>query len=274
MGGMAASDIPGAVAPARTDATPEGFDRAHEQTAHQLMWSMSREAYGENYPAEIQPWGMTTWWTLGQFVAGLRVGPGEHLVDLACGRGGVGLWLARATGARLTGVDWSPGGVRAANARAADFVPDGHANFVVGELTATGLDDESVDAMVCADAVFFANDRIAVFTEASRVLRRGARFMFTASEADDGQPASVPDWTPIVEAGGLVVEERAEIPHFAEQLQAMYDTWLAHLDEVRDTLGDESAQDLEDEATMVGPTLAARTGVLYVARKPDRPGKA
>ena len=49
-------------------------------------------------------------------------------------------------------------------------------------------------------------------------------------------------------AGGLVVEERVEIPRWAEQLQAMYDTWLAHIDEVRDQLGDDSADDLIDEA--------------------------
>jgi ubiquinone/menaquinone biosynthesis C-methylase UbiE len=232
------------------------------------MWAMSREAYGDDYPDEVQPWGMTTWFTLGRYIAGLKIGPGAHLVDLACGRGGVGLWLARATGARLTGVDWSPGGVRAASGRASEFVPKGRAAFVVGDLTATGLDDECADAMVCADAVFFASDRIAVFREAARVLRPGARFAFTASQSDDGSPASVPDWTPIVEAGGLIVEDRVEVPNFARQLQTMYSTWLAHLDDVRSTLDDETAQDLEDEATTVGPTLATRVGMLYVARKP------
>jgi hypothetical protein len=43
----------------------------------------------------------------------------------------------------------------------------------------------------------------------------------------------------------------------------MYDTWIASIDEVRQSLGDESAEDLIQEATRVGPTLAHRTGVLY-----------
>lgn len=266
---MPSTDIPGAVVPPREDATPETFDRAHEQTANELMWTLSREAYGDDYPVEIQPWGMTTWWTLGRYIAALRIRPDDHLVDLACGRGGVGLWLARATSARLTGVDWSPAGVRAASRRAATFVPDGRAAFVVGDLAATGLEAESADAMVCADAVFFVADRVAVFAEAARVLRPGARFVFTADESSGDRPAAVPDWSPIIEAGGLVVEERVEIPRWAEQLQAMYDTWLAHIDEVRDQLGDDSADDLIDEATHVGPTLVNRTGVLYVARKPE-----
>jgi ubiquinone/menaquinone biosynthesis C-methylase UbiE len=228
------------------------------------MWRLAREAYGADYPEELQPWGMTTWWALGRFVSGLRVGAGQHLLDLACGRGGVGLWLARATGAQLTGVDWSPAAVREATARAPEFVPAQRASFVIGDLAATGLESGSVHAAVCADAVFFAGDRVAVFAEMARVLRPGARFVFTADESEDPErPAAVPDWAPIVEAGGLIVESREEIPHWREDMRRMYDIWLASIDEVRRTLGDESAEDLIQEATQVGPTLDGRTGVLY-----------
>jgi ubiquinone/menaquinone biosynthesis C-methylase UbiE len=261
--------IRGAVVPARPGITPESFDRAHGTTAKsELMWRLAREAYGADYPGEVQPWGMTTWWTLGRFVSGLRVGAGQHLLDLACGRGGVGLWLARATGARLTGVDWSPAAVREAAARAPQFVPAQRASFTVGDLAATGLEPGSVDAAVCADAIFFALDRVAVFAEMTRVLRPGARFVFTADEsADPARPAAVPDWAPIAEAGGLIVDSREEIPHWREGLQRTYDTWTASIDEVRRSLGDESANDLIEEATQVGPTLAGRTGVLYTTRR-------
>ena len=266
---MTDGQMRGAVVPVRPGITPETFDRAHGTTAKsELMWRLARKAYGDDYPGELQPWGMTTWWTLGRFVSGLRIGAGQHLLDLACGRGGAGLWLARATGARLTGVDWSPAAVREATARAPEFVPAQHALFVVGDLAATGLETGSVHAAVCADAVFFAIDRVAVFAEMTRVLRSGARFVFTADESEDpGRPAAVPDWAPIVEAGGLIVESREEIPHWREDLQGMYDTWIANIDEVRRTLGDESAEDLIQEATQVGPTLVHRTGVLYTTRR-------
>lgn len=266
---MTDSQVRGAVVPPRAEITPETFDRAHGTTAKsELMWRMAREAYGADYPEELQAWGMTTWWTLGRFISGLRISTGQHLVDLACGRGGVGLWLARATGAQLTGVDWSPAGVREAAARAGEFVPAHRASFIVGDLAATGLAPASADAAVCADAVFFALDRVAVFAEMARVLRPGARFVFTADESDDpASPAAVPDWEPIVEAGGLVVESREEIPRWREDLQGMYDTWLANISELRQGLGDESADDLVQEATLVGPTLAHRTGVLYTTRR-------
>lgn len=256
------------VAPPQMNAA--GFDRAHGSTANsELLRRLARQAYGADYPEEVQPWGMTTWWGLGRFVSSLKVGPGAHLLDLACGRGGVGLWLARATGARLTGVDFSKVAVRESAARAATFVPSGRASFAVGDLVATGLGAGSIDAAVCADAVFFAEDRIALFAEMARVLRPGGRFVFTADESDTPERESaVPDWAPIVEAGGLGVESREEVPRWREDMQALYDLWIAHFDELRTEVGDESAGDLVQEATQVGPTLHSRTGVLYALRKP------
>ncbi len=263
---MTTDELIGATAPIGPDLTPKEFDRAHGVTANELMWRLSRETYGERYPEQVQPWGMTTWWTLGRFVSGLNLGVGGRLVDLACGRAGVGLWLARATGAILTGVDWSPVAVKLATERTPEFVPAERATFVVGDLAATGLTSNSFDSVICADAVFFAPNRVAVFTEVARILRPGGRFMFTADESDDPQrPTAVPDWTPLIRAGGLIVEAREEIPWFSEDLKRMYDVWLANIDEIRGTLGDESADDLVAEATTVGPTVAERTGVLYTA---------
>jgi ubiquinone/menaquinone biosynthesis C-methylase UbiE len=266
---MSDSPIRGAVVPPRDDLTPESFDHAHGETAkNELLWRLSREAYGADYPSEVEPWGMTTWWTLGQFIGGLRVGPGQHLVDLACGRAGVGLWLARATGAQLTGVDWSPIAVSVATTRAPQFVPAERASFVVGDLAATGLQSGTADGVVCADAVFFATDRVAVFAEMARILRPGGRFVFTADESDDpDRNAAVPDWAPIIRAGGLSVVSRVEIPHWREDLQRMYDGWLNNVDALRENLDEESIDDLIGEATTVGPTLSNRTGVLYTAER-------
>jgi ubiquinone/menaquinone biosynthesis C-methylase UbiE len=248
----------------------EGYDLVHETFERAtIAGQLAAEAYGADHPAEVQPFGMTTWWVLGRYVSELRVGPGMQLVDLACGRGGPGLWVARATGAGLIGVDWSPKAVELAQRRAADFVPDGRAAFQVGDLAATGLPDASADAVMCADAIFFATDRVEAFAEVARILRPGGRFVFTCDEDDRGQrPSAVPDWTPLVEAGGLSVLRKEEVPRFAEQLQRMYDLWLEHLDEIRAEMGDEVAAEYEDEAKTVGPTLAGRMPLIITAVRP------
>jgi ubiquinone/menaquinone biosynthesis C-methylase UbiE len=270
---MTDSEIRGATVEFRPEAqpTPEGFDLVHEMTAQsELIWKLSAQAYGADYPAEVRPFGMTTWWVLGRFVSELRVGPGQQLVDLACGRGGPGLWLARATGANLIGVDWARAAVESARSRARDFVPDGRARFEVGDLTATGLPDDSADAVTCVDAIFFAVDRIAAFAEVARILRPGGRFVFTADEDDSDRRSGVPDWSPIALAGGMVIERKEEVPRFAEQLQRMYSLWLDNLDALRAELGEEAARDLEDEANTVGPTLRNRTALIMTARLRDQ----
>jgi SAM-dependent methyltransferase len=134
------SSLPrGAVTPP-SPITVDDFERAHGEAANSnLLWEVTAGAYGPDCPTEVQAWGGTTWWTLGRFVAGLRMRPGQLLLDLACGRGGVGLWLARALDVNLVGVDWSPAGVRAAADRSAAFVPEGRAGFQVGDMTATSV---------------------------------------------------------------------------------------------------------------------------------------
>jgi ubiquinone/menaquinone biosynthesis C-methylase UbiE len=221
-----------------------------------LLWRLAAEAYGEDYPAEVQPWGMTTWWTLGRCVSSLRVGPGQVLVDLACGRGGPGLWVSRATGADLVGVDWSQVAVDTAASRAPQFVSEGRARFFVGDLAATGLPDACADAVLCLDAVFFAEDRVAALREVRRLLRPHGRYTFTADEVDPPtEPRHVPDWGLLLDAAGLELESKEEIPRFSKQLGRMYELWLEHLDELAAEYGPERSERLELEAKQVGPTL-------------------
>ncbi len=273
---MARDPIAGATTELPSDFTAEAFDRGYAQLGAEIVWRLAAEAYGDQYPSEVRPYGMTTTWLLGRYVSELRLDRDRVLVDLACGSGGPGLWVARATGARLVGVDWSRVGVATAAARAPEFVPDGRAHFRLGTLAATGLPDSVADAAMCADAIFFAPDRIAAFAEVGRIIRPGAHFVFTCME-DRGHDAGgraqiarhgVPDWTPIAEAGGLRVERKEEIPGFAEQLHRMYRLWLENIDALRAELGDETAGDMEQEARSVGPTLDSRTPLIITAVRP------
>lgn len=271
-GPMEGAELPGALrGPAPLPLSPETFDVEHGALGpSELIWRLAAEACGEDYPAELQPWGLTTWWTLGRCVSALRVGPGQVLVDLACGRGGPGLWLARGTGAQLVGVDWSPIAIEEAINRTPAFVPPDQARFQVGDLAASGLADGCADAVVCLDAVFFAEDRIAALREVNRLLRPGGRYAFTAGETDTPtRPAHVPDWTPLLEAAGLEAESKEEVPRFAAQLGRMYALWLEHLDELRAEIGDAAANQLETEARTVGPTLHGRRHLFIVARRLD-----
>jgi cyclopropane fatty-acyl-phospholipid synthase-like methyltransferase len=109
-------------------------------------------------PAEVEPFSFVSAGLLGHVARALSLSPGETLVDLGCGRGGPGLWLARLAGASLVGVDFSAEAVDQASRRAGSFGLDGRAQFVVGDLAATGLADAVADAVVSVDALHFAAD--------------------------------------------------------------------------------------------------------------------
>jgi SAM-dependent methyltransferase len=114
----------------------------------------------------------------------LRLGPGRTLLDLACGRGAYGLLVARATGAALIGVDFSAEAVAEARAQAERMgVPD--ATFGIGELTASGLADTCVDAVLCTDAIQFPDEPARAYAEIRRVLKPGGRVVLTCWEAVD-----------------------------------------------------------------------------------------
>jgi SAM-dependent methyltransferase len=63
--------------------------------------------------------GLLPWASVTEVAAALNLAPGQLLVDLGCGRGGYSLEIARQTGARLLGLDFSPVAVATARGRAA-----------------------------------------------------------------------------------------------------------------------------------------------------------
>jgi ubiquinone/menaquinone biosynthesis C-methylase UbiE len=265
------NDLPeGRFADLSSELGPSTFD--DEYTAidgASLVWELAAEAFGAEYPVEVQPWGTTTWWLLGRLVAGLRMQPAQTLVDIGCGRGGPGLWMARATGAKLVGVDWSTVAIEQANIRASQFVPTGRARFRQGDLGDTKLTSASADAVICLDALPFAADRVAALAEAYRLLRPGGRYFATVPEASERRhPTQVSDWSTLVTAAGLVLEEKEVIPDFGERLRNLYAVWTANENALREELGETVANKLMDRADGAGIALDGQRQVLISAGKP------
>jgi SAM-dependent methyltransferase len=127
-------------------------------------------------PPELLSNSLLTWDGIADVVDMLRLEPGGRLLDLGCGRGGYGGEVARRTQASLVGVDFSAEALRQARM----MNPD--AEFLVGDLTATGLDDASVDAAMCIDAIQFGDPQSAAYAELKRALKPGGRVVLTGWE--------------------------------------------------------------------------------------------
>lgn len=254
--------------------TPETFDVVFTAVASSpTLLAIVREVYGNEYPEDAEPFSFVTVSDLLRISEALAVGAGQTVLDLCCGRGGPGLYVARATGASLIGIDWSPVGVTHAKQAAVRMGLADRARFDVADAAATGLPDESCDAAMSIDALQLVPDRPAAIQEVARVLRSGARFAFTTWEVapqapdDSAQQRLVRDHTPILEAAGLLVEYRAPTPRSRQYEQGFFERILAHRDELTAEMGPAAAAKMCEEANDVLPRLDAARRVLIVARR-------
>ena len=170
----------------------ETFDEAFaEVSAARSVNALFDQVMGP-FPPHVEPFSLVTREGLERVFAELRLEPDDHLVDLACGRGGIGLWFARESGARLTGIDFSPVAVAEAERRAGLFVADGQASFVVADARETSLERQSADAVVCIDALQLLPDGEASLREAGSLLRGDGRIVLTTWEFDETPPGRTP----------------------------------------------------------------------------------
>jgi SAM-dependent methyltransferase len=142
-------------------------------------------------PPHLLSTSLLTWDGLAEVTGELALRPDAILVDLACGRGGYGLEIAARTGARLTGIDFSAEALRQARELAGRLGRE--AEFRTGDLAATGLGSGTADAVVCVDAVQFADDPAAAYRELRRILVPGGRAVLTCWEAIDPADEQVPE---------------------------------------------------------------------------------
>jgi SAM-dependent methyltransferase len=148
----------------------------------------------------------------------LRLRPGDVLLDLACGRAWYGLEIAARAGARLIGVDFSAEAVRQAGQQARIRHRD--AEFKTGDLTASGLPDRSVNAVVCTDSIQFPEEPGAAYRELRRVLVPGGRVVLTSWEPVDRADERLSERIRRVDLGaglraaGFTAVEVSDRPHW------------------------------------------------------------
>jgi len=201
------------------------------------------EAFGEEYPADEATDGYTTRSELREMVGALHVGPGQKIADLGCGRGGPGQWIVGATGAALVGIDFSAVALEQARARARRLGIT--SSYKSASFNATGLDPESVDGALSIDVIWAIPDKRAGLAETARILKPGARFVFTDWERElspPGYPAPVSDYRPLLQATGFEVERHQLRPHADSLRRAFYEKMLARRGELMRELDERTAE--------------------------------
>lgn len=198
-------------------------------------------------PAHLLSTSLLPWDGIDDVAALLRLAPGDLLVDLACGRGGYGLEVAHRTGARLLGVDFSAVALDAARASAAHHFSGVAAEFRTGSLTDTGLPDDSAAAVMCVDAMQFAEPYEAGVAECARILAPGRPLVMTGWQAHDLDDAELPDRmrhdiVAVLMAAGFTEVVARDMSRWQQAEYRMWDDALAS------EVDDEAMRSMREEA--------------------------
>jgi SAM-dependent methyltransferase len=221
-------------------------------------------------PPYLLSTSLLTWDGIAEVTAALRLSPGGTLVDLACGRGGYGLEIAARTGARLVGIDFSAEAVRQARENARQ--QGSKADFRVGDLAATGLPDGEADAVLCVDAIQFAEPPSAAYQEIHRILTPGGRAVLTCWEPVERDDPRLSERTRrvdlaagLAEAGFDGIEVR-EHPDWRARERGMWEEAVA-----LDPGDDPALRSFHDEGLRSLERFDLLRRVLATATRPPKP---
>jgi SAM-dependent methyltransferase len=209
-----------------------------------FLEELHRRAIGDEYPDGIEVTGSCTLSMLKRALEGLHLPENGLLVDLGCGLGGPGHWIALRSKARLLGFDVSQVAVDVAIETALSYLAAGRADYQCRSFVDTGLPDACADGVIAVEALAFASDRFAAVAEVRRILRPGGRAVITVAERESNPFR----WAPLVEEVGLRVVSRYDDPKRGERWLAFCALQLEHEQELRKSLGDEPAEEFLSEA--------------------------
>lgn len=157
----------------------------------------------------------------------LQIEPGERIVDLGSGIGGLARYVAANHGAEVTGIDLTADYVEAALALTAAVGLADHTHFHHGSVTATPFADDEFDAATQLHVGMNIADKHALFVEAARIVRPGGRFVIydvmlseTATKGESEQPGQPPVDFPVPWATGPQLSHLATSATYVELLTA------------------------------------------------------
>ena len=259
---------------AMADSVTDGYDAVYggwnSPTFH-AIWA--RTAVNGEMESGFEHLNFATTSDLTRLAADLHLQADERLLDVACGAGGPGLFVARATGAKLVGLDLSSVGTVIAAERAERIGID--AEFVVASVTTEGAIPDPVDGAMSIDSLQYVPDKHAAFAEIARALKPSGRLAFTAFELDAEVVTGLPvlgedpvgDYRPVLEAVGLTVEIYQQTPEWEERLTAAYSAVVDADAQLRPEIGDAAMDSYTLEMSLTLAVKPYKGRAYVVARK-------
>jgi SAM-dependent methyltransferase len=171
------------------------------------------------------------------------------IVDLGCGSGGLGLWLASVFGFELRGIDGSALAIDRARALASQAQPRS-ASFECADFGATRLPSGAAAIVISHDSLYLAPQRQAAIAEAGRLLRRPGLLLFSVYAQDS---ATLAAWRMALTRAHLrLVEMEDCTAEWRRVMRAKHELRLRHEPEVLRALGRAGHPELDVSRAMLG----------------------
>ncbi len=152
------------------------YDSAYGNFATTILEQVRLEAFGEDI-------GQNSWLTTDEylrFFKWLELKPTSNVLETACGSGGPALFMARAIGCHILGIDNNENGIATASKMTQEQGLDSVVRFQLADASQPlPIEDEVFDSIVCIDAINHLPNRARVFAEWLRILKSDGRVLFT-----------------------------------------------------------------------------------------------
>ena len=143
------------------------YGAAYESKAHK---EFCRRMYGRDLCQE----NMTDMSILDAMLEKLALQPGNQVLDLGCGSGGIAVYASENNGVSVTGIDYSDTAVEVANSRTTDKRDT--LSFHKGDLNTLEVPENSYDAAYSVDSIYWVADATDAIRRITRGIRPGGKF--------------------------------------------------------------------------------------------------
>ena len=146
------------------------YDKAHASRAHTRF---CEQVYGLDLCQE----GLLDMDALRDLLDRLELKPGQRLLDLGCGAGGISEYISDQTGAHVIGLDSSAIAISTAEARTE--TKRAQLNFIEADLNTLDLEPQSYDAAISVDTIYWVNDTYDALKRIIRTLKPGGQLLIS-----------------------------------------------------------------------------------------------
>lgn len=152
------------------------YDKAHVSKAHSKFCKL---AFGLDLTQE----GQMDMDGIHDLLDRLQLKPGQSLLDLGCGAGGISEYISDQTGAHVTGLDNSQTAVFVANERTKD--KHDRLKFFTADLNRLDLDEHAYDAAVSIDTIYWVNDTVSSIQSIVNSIKPGGQLIIIIVQIPD-----------------------------------------------------------------------------------------